>query len=514
MIEVAKAHERTCQEYQIHKQAHSMAPPGNYSNPLIQTSTLSKSFQKGPPKKTCGKCGCSHSDSDCPAHSTTCSKCSHLNHWAQQCRSSGRRNISTGHSPSREDHRIDRRFSSKQSNKSRVCGGGSSKHKSTPNKKPSCGGGGGKPFKMNALTVTGLSGPQHPPKVAGPGGNETKEIVSMNAGLSRPAHPPKVSGEPFINTFTCDALTSNGNELYEPPSNQGKAYTDTDIDGKTEIITDITCKFKGKIVAMEVKVDPGSETNCIPLSHFRHLFPQLCSKDGNPKENTLEPTLAQFEAYVGGILHSHRWIILPTWDIRDTKKFHPVRYYVVTREGARILISHATATWLGLGKVLCPNKVPRIKRQVASVSKKAKESSDSSNNNLLSGSQHPPKVKCTTSTPQHPPKVKYSGMVMVKQQQDERPTLKPRSHGRKHRRGKPVHREEEGQVANQSVESHSFQVDTKGATGLGGRQSVLPHRISTPSQSGIKSTSNNRYCSSTSGTSTPSQSEISGFFPK
>ena len=51
MIEVAKAHERTYQEYQIHKQAHSMAPPSNYSNPLIQASTLSKSFQKGPPRK-------------------------------------------------------------------------------------------------------------------------------------------------------------------------------------------------------------------------------------------------------------------------------------------------------------------------------------------------------------------------------------------------------------------------------------------------------------------------------
>ena len=242
---------------------------------------------------------------------------------------------------------------------------------------------------MNALTVTGLSGSQHPPKVAGPGGNETKEIVRMNADLSRPAHPPRVSGEPFINTFMCDALTSNGNELYKPPSNQGKAYTDTDSDGKTEIITDITCKFKGKLVAMEVKVDPGSETNCIPLRHFRCLFPQLCSKDGNPKENALEPTLAQFEAYDGGILHSHGWIILHTWDIRDTKKFHPVRYYVVTREEARILISHATATWLGLVKVLCPNKVPRIKRQVASVSKKAKEPSNSSNNNLLSGPAHP-----------------------------------------------------------------------------------------------------------------------------
>ena len=319
----------------------------------------------------------------------------------------------------------------------------------------------------------------------------------MKAGLPGPAHPPKVSGEPFINTFVCDALTSSGNELYEPPSNQGKAYTDTDRDGKTEIITDITCKFKGKLVPMEVKVDPGSKTNCIPLSHFRCLFPQLCKKDGNPKENTLEPTLAQFEAYDGGILTSHGWIILPTRDIRDSNKFNLVRYYMVSREEARILINHATATWLGLVKVLCPNKVPRIKRQVASVSKKAKEPSDSSNSNSLSGPEHPPKVKYfynnKITTLQPPPKVKYSGTVTVKQQQDERPTSQPRSHGRKHHRGKPVHRKEEGQVASESVEFHSFQIDAKGATSMGGRQSVLPRRISTPSQSEIKSASNNRF---------------------
>ena len=309
MIEVAKAHERTCQEYQIHKQAHSVAPPSNsYSNSLIQTNALSKSFQKGPPRKTCGKCRRSHSHGECPAHGTTCSKCGHMNHWAQQCRSSGRRNSSTGHSPSlgRPQNR-QRWFSGNKPNKGRGCGGGSGKQKSTP-KRPGSGHGrgGGKPFKTNALTVTGLPGPQHPPKVDGLGGNKTKESVSMKVGLSRPAHPPKVSGEPFINTFMCDALTSNGNELYDPPSNQAKAYTDTDSDCKTEIITDITCKFKGKLVAMEVKVDPGSETNCIPLSHFRCLFPQLCRQDGNPKENALEPTLAQFEAYDGGIMTNHR----------------------------------------------------------------------------------------------------------------------------------------------------------------------------------------------------------------
>ena len=215
---------------------------------------------------------------------------------------------------------------------------------------------------------------------------------------------------------------------------------------------------------------------------------------------------------------SHGWIILPTRDIRDSNKFLPVRYYVVTREEARILISHATATWLGLVKVLCPNKSPRIKRQVASVPKKATEPSDSNNSNSLSGPEHPPKVKYFHNnkimTPQHPPKVKYTGTVMVKEQQYELPTSKPRNHGRRHRRGRPAHREEEDQVANGSIEFQSSQTNNGGATSMGGRQSVLPRQISTPSKSEIKSVSNNRYCSSTSRTATPSQSEISGYLPK
>ena len=69
--------------------------------------------------------------------------------------------------------------------------------------------------------------------------------VSIKTGLSGPAHPPKTAGEQFINTFTCGALRGNGNKEYSLPSNKGKAYTDTDSDGKTEIITDITCKFDG-----------------------------------------------------------------------------------------------------------------------------------------------------------------------------------------------------------------------------------------------------------------------------
>ena len=152
----------------------------------------------------------------------------------------------------------------------------------------------------------------------------------------------------------------------------------------------------------------------------------------------------------------------------------------------------------------CPNKVPNIKRQVASVSKKAKEPSNLSNNNLLSGPEHPPKVKYMISTPQHPPKGKYTQTVMVKQQQNEIPTLRQHSRGRKQHRAKPAHKEVDGQLDHQPVKSHSFQIDAKEATSLEGRQSVPSCQISTPSQSEIKSASNHHHCSSTSRTTTPS----------
>ena len=60
-------------------------------------------------------------------------------------------------------------------------------------------------------------------------------------------------------------------------------------------------------------------------------------------------------------------------DVKDrvTKKYHPIRFYVMNTDVPRILISHAAAYWLGLVKVLCVNKAPRIKRQVASIDKKS-----------------------------------------------------------------------------------------------------------------------------------------------
>ena len=60
-------------------------------------------------------------------------------------------------------------------------------------------------------------------------------------------------------------------------------------------------------------------------------------------------------------------------DVKDkvTKKYHPIRFYVMNTDRPRILISHVASYWLGLVKVLCDNKAPRIKRQVASIDKKS-----------------------------------------------------------------------------------------------------------------------------------------------
>ena len=206
-------------------------------------------------------------------------------------------------------------------------------------------------MKTNVSNHAGLSGPAHPPE-------ETYSLAELRHPAKEKYSLQSDTSKPSSNPLKCYALSNGNGELNNKCNKKYKVYTDMDSNGKTKIITHINCKCKGKDFVMEVKVDPGSETNCIPLSHFRCLFPQLCRTDGLPKETALEPT--QFEAYDGGVMEAHRWIILPTQNICDTK-FHPVRYYVVDREEAKVLIRQATATWLGLVKVLC-NKAPKCKR--------------------------------------------------------------------------------------------------------------------------------------------------------
>ena len=126
---------------------------------------------------------------------------------------------------------------------------------------------------------------------------------------------------------------------------------------------------KAGTMMMEVKVDPGVQPSCIPLHKFKTLFPHLC-RDGLPKEGLLDNTQNEFQSYNGGDMMCYGHFLI---DVKDkvTKKYHPIRFYVRNTDVPRILISHAASYWLGLVKVLCDNKAPRIKRQVASIDKKS-----------------------------------------------------------------------------------------------------------------------------------------------
>ena len=107
----------------------------------------------------------------------------------------------------------------------------------------------------------------------------------------------------------------------------------------------------------------GRQPSCIPLHKFKTLFPHLC-RDGLPKEGLLDNTQNEFQSYNGGDMTCYGHILI---DVKDkvTKKYHPIRFYVMNTDVPRILISHAASYWLGLVRVLCDNKAPRIKRQVS-----------------------------------------------------------------------------------------------------------------------------------------------------
>ena len=215
--------------------------------------------------------------------------------------------------------------------------------------------------------------------------------------------------EGMYNRFPCFAVQSKMSQSTNTKSKPLEGlYTDTDPDDRSEIITDVTIRMPGKAgtMMMEVKVDPGVQPSCIPLHKFKTLFPHLC-RDGLPKKGLLDNTQNEFQSYNGGDMtcYGHHLI-----DVKDkvTKKYHPIRFYVMNTDVPRILISHAASYWLGLVKVLCDNKAQRIKRQVASIDKKS---------NFRAKSGHlrtsTPNMASSSQKKQTTPKTVTSGKVHV-----------------------------------------------------------------------------------------------------
>ena len=183
--------------------------------------------------------------------------------------------------------------------------------------------------------------------------NSVPSEVTTTSGGERENHG-KVSSktvlsgveEGMYNRFSCFAVHSKMSQSTNAKSKPLEGlYTDTDPDNRSEIITDITIRMPGKAgtMMMEVKVDPGAQPSCIPLHKFKTLFPHLC-RDGLPKEGLLDNTQNEFQSYNGGDMMCYGHLLI---DVKDkvTKKYHPIRFYVMNTDVPRILISHAASYW-------------------------------------------------------------------------------------------------------------------------------------------------------------------------
>ena len=359
VIEMAKAHERNVLEYKDHQASHGGANSApSYNNPLLSAHALSKRRPSGHSNngQHCGKCGKSHEQGNCPAYGKTCDKCKRINHFKAVCHS--KVTAKMAQSPHRSKKSQPQRHGSMGSYSGQGKGGGNRQHqkKKTPKKPP----------KQKTYAVTFKNSIPSGVTTTSGGERENKGNVSSKTVLSGPEE------EGTYNRFSCFAIHSKMSQDTNAKRKPMEGlYTDTDPDNRSEIITDITIRMPGKAgtMMMEVKVDPGAQPSCIPLHKFKTLFPHLC-RDGLPKEGLLDNTQNEFQSYNGGDMTCYGHLLI---DVKDkvTKKYHPIRFYVMNTDVPRILISHAASYWLGLVKVLCDNKAPRIKRQVASIDKKS-----------------------------------------------------------------------------------------------------------------------------------------------
>ena len=302
----------------------------SYNNPLLTAHALTKRRPSGHGNNGhhCGKCGKSHERGNCPAYGKTCNKCKGINHFQAVCHSKVIAKMAQ--SPHQSKKSQPQRHGSMGSYSGQ--GKGFGKHQHQKKKTPK------KPLKQNAYEVTFKNSVLSEVTTTSGGERENHSKVSSKTVLSGPEE------EGTYNRFSCFAVHSKMSQSTNAKSKPLEGlYTDTDPGNRSEIIADITIRMPGKAgtMMMEVKVDPGAQPSCIPLHKFKTLFPHLC-RDGLPKEGLLDNTQNEFQSYNGGDMMCYGHFLI---DVKDkvTKKYHPIRFYVMNTDVPRILISHAAS---------------------------------------------------------------------------------------------------------------------------------------------------------------------------
>ena len=130
-----------------------------------------------------------------------------------------------------------------------------------------------------------------------------------------------------LNVFSCNSIHNTGDATLD------QCQTDTDQSGCLCIMTDIHVKARPTSWThyIRVKVDPGADTNLMPVHHFRIIFPYLCDSSGQPKECVLKKGESSFESYSGDNVTVIGQTKIYTKTIQ-TRKFIETCIYVIARE--------------------------------------------------------------------------------------------------------------------------------------------------------------------------------------
>ena len=79
---------------------------------------------------------------------------------------------------------------------------------------------------------------------------------------------------------------------FEPKSLKGSVPNGQSLFAVHDAIRWFKCKLKSPN-------NTGTDTNLMPIHHFRTIFPYLCDSSGQPKEGVLEKAESSFESYSG-----------------------------------------------------------------------------------------------------------------------------------------------------------------------------------------------------------------------
>ena len=358
LVEEAKHQECVGKEYARFQRENGGGGTPSYGDPDSAADAISRGYKKpqqrswtpsggkgGQPKQCdqCGKCnGCKGEKGTCPAWGKECGICHGQNHYKVVCRKATQMQGTWGAQP-----------------------------KQGKGTKPSPGKAKAKYYAHSVVLKMVFSWEEG--KLCDTDAVQNSVTSEPSVPLSKAAKQdnPVLSGSKpskaalcTRNVFSCDSIHNMGDGTSD------QCQTDTDPSGCLCIMTYILVRAKttSRTHNIRVKVDPGADTNLMPVHHFRTIFPYLCDSSGQPKEGVLKKAESSFESYSRDNVTVIGQTKIYAKNIQ-TGKFIKTRIYVIARERDPILLSNAANQLLGLITMLCENKAVPVGRFVASVTR-------------------------------------------------------------------------------------------------------------------------------------------------